>query len=137
MMTLPGAPCIYYGDEIGLSAAGDPHCRGAFTWDDRGSWNSDLFSHYKKAIALRNKYPVLRIGSFRTLIAEGMIYAHHRRLDEQEAVVAFNAGEEPVRIEIPLPGESWGEKSSEIWWIEDGTLIATVPGRDSLILINQ
>ena len=28
-MTLPGAPCIYYGDEIGLSAGGDPDCRGA------------------------------------------------------------------------------------------------------------
>ena len=32
--TLPGAPCIYYGDEIGLSGGNDPANRGAFPWDE-------------------------------------------------------------------------------------------------------
>jgi cyclomaltodextrinase len=34
-MTYPGAPCIYYGDEIGMEGRHDPACRGAFPWDDR------------------------------------------------------------------------------------------------------
>ena len=34
--TLPGAPCTYYGDEIGLTGDNDPWCRGAFPWDETG-----------------------------------------------------------------------------------------------------
>ena len=29
----PGAPAIYYGDEVGLVGGKDPDCRGAFLWD--------------------------------------------------------------------------------------------------------
>lgn len=32
-MTYPGAPCIYYGDEIGLEGGKDPLCRAGFPWD--------------------------------------------------------------------------------------------------------
>ncbi|MFC1997695.1 glycoside hydrolase family 13 protein [Chloroflexota bacterium] len=138
MMTLPGAPCIYYAAEIGLSAAGDPYCREAFPWEDQASWDQDLLAHYKKAIALRNKFPVLRTGSFQTLFAEGMAYAHHRKLGAQESIVAFNAGKQPVDVEIVLPNITWGQKTGENWLIEqDGKLKATIPGRDTLILINQ
>ncbi|MEZ4516832.1 MAG: glycoside hydrolase family 13 protein [Chloroflexota bacterium] len=39
-MTVPGAPNIYYGDEIGLVGRNDPFCRGAFPWMIRnnGIW---------------------------------------------------------------------------------------------------
>jgi glycosidase len=37
----PGAPAIYYGDEIGLTGGKDPECRGAFPWDEK-HWNNDL-----------------------------------------------------------------------------------------------
>ena len=33
-MTLPGAPCIYYGDEVGMEGGHDPDCRRAFPWDE-------------------------------------------------------------------------------------------------------
>jgi neopullulanase len=138
MMTLPGAPCIYYGDEIGLSAAGDPYCREAFPWGNLDSWDQDLLAHYKKSIALRNRYPVLCTGSFQTLYADEMVYAHHRKLDAQEAVVAFNASKEDIKIEIQLPGESWRQDRGENWEIDsEGMLKATVPGRDTLILVSH
>jgi neopullulanase len=136
MMTLPGAPCIYYGDEIGLSAAGDPYCRGAFPWDDRDSWNQDLLSHYKRVISIRNKYPVFRTGTFKTLYAEDMIYAHHRKLEDQEALVVFNAGEEPAEVQIPLPGDTWDGQSSARWQIDAGVLKGRVSGRDTMILVS-
>jgi neopullulanase len=137
LMTLPGAPCIYYGDEIGLSAGGDPYCRAAFPWDDQESWDQDLLAHYKKAIALRNKYPVLRIGSFETLYAEVMVYAFHRQLEKQQAIVVFNAGDELVEIEIPIPGEGWTQEAGDHWHITENMLVATIPARDTLILLNQ
>jgi neopullulanase len=137
MMTLPGAPCVYYGDEIGLSAGGDPYCRAAFPWHDTASWNQDLLAHYKKAISLRNKYPVLRIGNLETLYADGMVFAFHRKLDEQQAIVVLNAGDKPAKFEISMQGKGWGQDSGENWCIADNLLMGTVSARDTLILVNQ
>jgi neopullulanase len=136
LMTLPGAPCVYYGDEIGLSGGEDPDCRGAFPWEGEAAWDHDLLAHYKKAIALRNNHPMFRTGSFRTLYAEGLVYAHHRHLGEAEAVVIFNAGESAA-VEIPLPGPRWEDQSGKGWQIAAGKLTATIPQRDTLILVNE
>ena len=32
-MLFPGAPAIYYGDELGMTGENDPGCRGGMTWD--------------------------------------------------------------------------------------------------------
>ena len=67
-----------------------------------------------------------------------MVYAHHRKLDAQEAVVAFNASKEDAKIEIQLPDGNWHQDEGEDWEIEPGGLFkATISGRDSLILVNQ
>ncbi len=45
-MTYPGAPCIYYGDEIGLTGGKDPGCRKAFPWDEN-RWDADLLATFQ------------------------------------------------------------------------------------------
>ena len=80
---------------------------------------------------------MLRIGSIETLYAEGMVYAFHRKLDDQEAIVAFNAGDQPVEIEISMPGDGWGQEIDDSWRITDKMFRGTVYSRDTLILINQ
>ncbi|WP_022836257.1 glycoside hydrolase family 13 protein [Salisaeta longa] len=97
-MTLPGAPCIYYGDEIGLSAAGDPHCRGAFPWDAPEHWDDALLDFYKSATALRHEYPALRTGTFEGVAATGDLLVFRRTLDDEAVLCAFNAGEEPMAL---------------------------------------
>ena len=68
-MTVPGAPCIYYGDEIGMAGEQDPYCRRAFPW--RGpAWDRDLLAFVAAVIALRHANAVLRRGAFRILGAE-------------------------------------------------------------------
>lgn len=99
LMTMPGAPCIYYGDEIGLSAAGDPHCREAFPRDE-ADWDTDLLSFYRSATALRHQHEVLRTGRVDLLQAEGRTLVLRRTLDEQTAIVAFNTGTKAATIEI-------------------------------------
>lgn len=98
LMTMPGAPCVYYGDEVGLSAAGDPHCREAFP-PQRADWNVDLHAFYRDAIALRHQHEVLRTGRVEPLHADEQVYAFRRGAPGAEAVVAFNAGDTPA----PLP----------------------------------
>ena len=144
MMTLPGAPCIYYGDEIGLSAAGDPFCRAAFPWDATETWDQGLLAHYQQAAALRNRYAALRVGSFKSLYAEGMVYAFQRQLEGQIAVILFNAGEQPAIVTIPISDietsafqTAWPPSQEAIWCLEARTLATTLPPRSALVLITS
>ncbi len=100
-MAFPGAPCIYYGDEIGMSGEKDPHCRGCFPWDTK-AWNHDLRNWIKQCIALRREYIALRTGEFRTLWAAQHLYAFARWHNEQQLVVLLNRHDHPTSINLPL-----------------------------------
>ena len=120
-MTLPGAPCIYYGEEIGMNGGPDPGCRGAFPWEERQSWNDDLLETYRQAIALRHSQPALRTGAYRTLVAAGEIFGFSRSLrgdalpsgqateeaggKEDRLIVLFNRAKSTARLAVPLAGE--------------------------------
>ena len=60
-MTLPGVPCVYYGDDAGLEGYADPYNRGTFPW---GGEDKDLETIYRNSIALRKLYPVFTEGEF-------------------------------------------------------------------------
>ncbi len=99
LMTIPGAPCIYYGTEIGMTGGPDPDCRRAFPWDET-AWDRELLAFVKRAIALRHAHPVLRRGEFERYYAGDDVCTFGRRLPETAAVVAFNAGREARVINI-------------------------------------
>jgi cyclomaltodextrinase len=102
-MTYPGAPCIYYGDEIGLPGTRDPDSRRAMPWDE-SRWNHELRAFFKRCIALRKAHPALCYGDFTRLHAENMVYVFGRRLGEETLIVALNAGLRPATIEVPVAG---------------------------------
>ncbi|WP_165071948.1 glycoside hydrolase family 13 protein [Paludisphaera rhizosphaerae] len=101
-MTYPGAPSIYYGDEIGMQGAHDPANRGAFPWHDRSAWDLDLLHEIQRLTALRHARPALRRGSFRVLHAIGDVFAHARKLGDEVVLVAFNAGDSTQRLDLPV-----------------------------------
>ncbi len=103
-MTLPGAPCIYYGDEVGLEGGHDPDCRRAFPWD-RATWDEGLRAFVRSAISLRASHPALRgQGSVRIPEAGGMVHVHVREGAGEVLVVAVNAGGGRAQVAVPLPG---------------------------------
>jgi len=53
LMTYPGAPCVYYGDEIGMEGGRDPENRGTFPWDE-SQWDHSLRNDIKKFICIRS-----------------------------------------------------------------------------------
>ncbi len=101
-MTLPGAPCIYYGDEVGMEGEQDPLNRGAFPWD-RTRWDSGLRAYVRDVIGLRKRHRALRDGGLRVLSAFGDQLAILRQADERSFVVATNAGDEEARAHLELP----------------------------------
>ncbi|HXH08641.1 MAG TPA: glycoside hydrolase family 13 protein [Alphaproteobacteria bacterium] len=143
-MTMPGAPCIYYGDEIGLSSAQDPFCRAAFPWQDKAQWDLDLLAFYRQTIALRQRYPVLRTGTFQRLHASRGVYAFARTLSQQCAVVIFNTQSKAIRLDVNIadvPGA--GLRFEDVWHSGNYTAShgqlrkVTVLARDASILLSD
>jgi glycosidase len=123
-MTMPGAPTIYYGDEVGLVGYGediagntggvfysDPYNRQPYPWPDEAGYaelptwrqaDMDMLAHYSATAAIRNDNAALRTGSFDTLLVddEAGIYAYGRG---QAAVIALNFGTTQT-LTIPVAG---------------------------------
>ncbi|KAF1305317.1 alpha-glycosidase [Enterococcus saccharolyticus] len=50
-----GVPCLYYGDEIGMTGEMDPDCRKCMVWEE-GQQDLDLHQFVKELIAIRKDY---------------------------------------------------------------------------------
>jgi cyclomaltodextrinase / maltogenic alpha-amylase / neopullulanase len=105
-MTYPGAPCIYYGDEIGMENGPtriSEDARYAFPWDE-SRWDIELRDYYKSLIAFRKENPVLRTGEFIPLHAEGSAIAYLRRLYGERLLVVINNSSSSYKLDIPVDG---------------------------------
>jgi len=140
LLTFPGAPSIYYGDEVGLPGALDPDSRRGFPLE--ADWELDVLDYHKQLIALRHKYAALRTGSYHILFAEGAVYVFARILGHEEIVVAVNVSTEPAQISFePANLKSTHDKllygKGEFVWKGDREtrhLELTLPARSGLIL---
>lgn len=144
-MAYPGAPCVYYGDEIGLCGGKDPACRGTMPWDAPQQWDHELHNYFATVIELRHQYPALRRGSYKTLYAQGQVYAFARQLEGQTVIVAINAGDEEARpaIDVRTVGLADGDHLHNVvthhdhsYQVAEGTIADLVLGpREGTVLI--
>jgi glycosidase len=102
-MTLPGAPTIYYGDEVGLTGDTDPDDRRPFPW---GNEDMVLLDHYTALIHLRHEHSFLRTGSLDHLYThnDDGTYAYGRKDTSGAAVVALNQDTAAHDLAIDLSG---------------------------------
>ncbi len=134
LFTFPGAPSIYYGDEVGLPGELDPDCRRTFPPEK--DWNQTLLEIHKALISLRHQHPALRTGNYEVLHAADHSYGFSRSLDKDTLVVAINAAEvTPVSLAVEAllgdttaltPVFSYGAGK-----IEDGKL--SLPPRSGMV----
>ena len=96
--TLPGIPCVYYGDEAGMYGAKDPFNRCCYPW---GRENSEILELYKFFGRVRKGYPVLQNGGFYPLSAE-MGCAAYLRYSEGMGRIAAIANNNPHEITYSL-----------------------------------
>jgi len=140
-MTYPGAPCIYYGDEIGMEGKHDPDCRGGFPWDE-GQWDLELRSYVQRCIALRTAYGALRRGDFAWLLSGDGVVAYARHLGSETVLIVLNSNRRAVTLDLPVAGhleegsrvrDAWADKAARV---VGGVLPAlTIPSRSGVVLV--
>lgn len=98
LCTFPGAPCVFYGDEIGLAGGHDPECRRPFLWSE-SAWDRGLYEFTRDLIHLRRSHAGLRWGDYRRLWSDNGVYAFQRAYNDEWLVVAINASDAEQEIE--------------------------------------
>lgn len=106
---LPGIPCIYYGDEIGMEGEQDPFNRRCFDPDHA---KLEISQFYKRILQFRKNIPILGDLEFKPMAARGGYYAFARTLQGSgdRLIVAVNAGMSAEHLALNL---SAGEKIAD------------------------
>lgn len=113
--TLPAAPNLYYGSELGMTGGDDPEMRGPMRWDLVRDDNPTL-QWTRKLIALRKARRALRVGDFRSLTTE-RLFAFERHTDRalDTVVVVANPSDAEVRETVMVANS----KLMNVWMMVD------------------
>ncbi len=125
--TLPGVPCIYYGDEAGMSGYGDPFNRGCFPW---GQENLGLTEHYRRLAHIRRTSSAFQTGDFLPVLAQDSLVAFRRKDEKEDILICVNAGEAP----IPLPIAPEWNQATLLMGSPPLANTLVVPGKNACIL---
>ena len=91
--TMPGVPCVYYGDENGMEGHIDPFCRQCFDWERQ---NEELFNFYAKLGEIRQEYrDIFKDGTFEVLYASGGLIFYKRANKSDALYIYVNNSEKP------------------------------------------
>ena len=104
ILTIPGVPIIYYGDEIGMTGASDPDNRRKMRFDGEiTEWEKEMLYDVQRIIKIRKEHPALRYGDFLTLLAEKDVYAFIRSDVNERVLVILNKGIEKAKLNLQIP----------------------------------
>jgi alpha-amylase len=142
LLTVPGIPQIYYGNEIGMDGGSDPMNRRfmpSWAFDSEGRKGrysgyldkpDEIFDHVSKLLTVRKQHSALQIGSYRELWRQGApgnanVWAFFRE-DPQaksKAIVALNNGKQSTNGPLAI-----GVQGA----FPDGTVLVDVLGQESI-----
>lgn len=96
-LTVPGAPGLYYGDEVAMAGGPDPANRGAFLWERA---DGPHVRQVRSLLGVRRERSSLRTGSWRLLAHDGDAFAYERVAGEEHTVVALNLATDEARLPV-------------------------------------
>lgn len=112
--TLPGVPCIYYGDEVGMEGYKDPFNRCFYPW---GKENKELLEHYIALGRLRHSCDCFREGEFVTVSEMQGCLAFVRIGKKDSVFVVVNRNEHPIDYYLP---DDWHGAESVFGGLNNG-----------------
>ncbi|MDD5335676.1 MAG: glycoside hydrolase family 13 protein [Rhodoferax sp.] len=143
-MTFPGAPAVYYGDEVGVTGGDDPYNRAPYPWADQGGRpDTHLLAEVKRLIKLRNANPVLRRGSLDApLLIDDHVIVLGRQLGDKFAISASNNAETPSTVRLQLPANVKVDSFTDAVTgasvhASQGQLSITIPALFGTLLLSQ
>jgi glycosidase len=113
-LTWPGAPCVYYGDEVGMEGGVDPDNRRGMDWDATKGDNPVLRT-YRRLIATRNHSVALQEGDPAILSSDDTqgTFSFARSYGSDAAVVVVNDSDQSRTVTVTLPVDSAFKKLRE------------------------
>lgn len=141
-MTLPGAPSIYYGDEVGLEGGKDPANRRTYPW---GRENKRLYAKCRELVHLRRQNAALRTGRMIPVYAAGDVYVYARSIEGERDVfgqtaengtffIALNRSHALKTVTVDTADLAFGELCQLSPAVDQGEAIPVVNGSFSLTL---
>ena len=119
-----GASSIYYGDEVLMEGYKDPFNRRTYPWNRLDQRQEEALSFFKRIAGIRAENQCLRIGYYKTLMAEGGTFAFVRYLKEgrdafgkeasgsRAVVLVINRSDKPIYVDVTEQYGSFSCKTS-------------------------
>lgn len=104
MLSFAGTPCIYYGDEVGMTGAGDPGCRKCMEWDSEKQ-DLELFSDLQKLISLRKEHDAFGNGGSLSFIKQEQtpgLLLYKKESPKETLLFAINASKDAATFDLGL-----------------------------------
>ncbi|MFD1430285.1 glycoside hydrolase family 13 protein [Lacticaseibacillus mingshuiensis] len=96
-----GAPCIYYGTEMGMEGDNDPDDRKPMDWSQLGQ---PIWQRVQQLIALRHRFAkLLGTGTTQLEVRDDGLIQVTRVLGDQTLVGLFNTTAQPVAVTVQAP----------------------------------
>ncbi len=141
IMTIPGVPVVYYGDDIGMPGAGDPDNRRMMRFDKLTDYELEVKENLKKLAHLRNKNMALLYGDFETIHVDDNVYIYTRKYFDEYVVIAFNKSDQNKAVDFELPEYLQSDNIKNNFsgsFVQDGNkLNLVIPAYDFEILLNE
>jgi glycosidase len=103
LMTTPGVPCIYYGDEIGMPGGNDPDNRRMMHFNDWNDSQRKLQAATQALVQLRRSCMALTYGELEILSNENGVLVFGRKYFDSQAIIVFNKNTSASDVTIALP----------------------------------
>lgn len=125
IMTIPGIPVIFYGDEIGMPGANDPDNRRMMRFNDIEVREQSVMDHVSKITRIRAEHMALLFGDLQILESDDQILVYERNYFQDRVITCFNNGDSPRMISF---------EAGSYLWASDGTSHDPIDGKITIEL---